>query len=55
MDENCRFSITDFNESHIEQALNLLGVDYETMNPTAAQFWEKYFRRYTLSMVRRID
>lgn len=32
-----------------------LGVDYETMNPTAAGFWEKYFQPYTASVVRRID
>jgi len=32
-----------------------LGVDYETMNPTAAGFWEKYFQPYTASLVRRID
>ncbi len=37
------------------QGCTQLGVDYETMNPTAARFWEKYFQRYTLSMVRRID
>ncbi|MBQ4640748.1 MAG: GNAT family N-acetyltransferase [Clostridia bacterium] len=33
----------------------LLGVDYETMNPTAIGFWEKYFTPYTISLVRRID
>lgn len=32
-----------------------LGVDYESMNPTAAGFWEKYFQPYTASLVRRID
>ena len=32
-----------------------LGVDYDTMNPTAAGFWEKYFQPYTASLVRRID
>ncbi len=32
-----------------------LGVDYETMNPTAAGFWEKYFQPYTASLTRRID
>lgn len=37
------------------QGCTQLGVDYETMNPTAVRFWEKYFRRYTLSMVRWID
>lgn len=32
-----------------------LGVDYETMNPTAVGFWGKYFMPYTASLVRRID
>lgn len=32
-----------------------LGVDYESFNPTAAGFWEKYFAPYTASVVRRID
>lgn len=32
-----------------------LGVDYETINPTALRFWEKYFHSYTYSFVRRID
>lgn len=32
-----------------------LGVDYETINPTAAGFWPKYFTPYTLSLVRRVD
>lgn len=30
-------------------------MDYETMNPTARGFWEKYFTPYTISLVRRID
>lgn len=33
----------------------LLGVDFETMNPTALHFWEKAFDIYTYSHVRRID
>lgn len=33
----------------------LLGVDYESINPTARGFWSKYFREYTNSVVRRID
>ncbi|MBR2718689.1 MAG: GNAT family N-acetyltransferase [Clostridia bacterium] len=37
------------------EGMTWLGVDYETMNPTAAGFWEKYFRPYTASLVRRID
>lgn len=37
------------------EGVEYLGVDYETMNPTAAGFWEKYFTPYTASLVRRID
>lgn len=37
------------------EGVRRLGVDYETMNPTAAGFWEKYFTPYTASLVRRID
>jgi len=32
-----------------------LGVDCETINPTALRFWGKYFDSYTYSFVRRID
>ncbi|MDD3193102.1 MAG: GNAT family N-acetyltransferase [Oscillospiraceae bacterium] len=32
-----------------------LGVDYESFNPTAARFWQKYFTPYTHGVVRRID
>lgn len=32
-----------------------LGVDCESMNPTALGFWSKYFDAYTHSVVRRID
>lgn len=32
-----------------------LGVDCETINPTALRFWGKYFECYTHSLVRRID
>lgn len=32
-----------------------LGVDYESINPTANSFWPKYFKSYTKSVVRRID
>lgn len=38
-----------------EEQVRWLGVDYETMNPTAAGFWEKYFSPYTASLVRRVD
>lgn len=37
------------------EGLRYLGVDYETINPTAASFWTKYFTPYTLSLVRRVD
>jgi GNAT superfamily N-acetyltransferase len=33
----------------------LLGVDFESFNPTASNFWLKYFVEYTHSVVRRID
>lgn len=33
----------------------LLGVDYESINPTAYKFWNKYFIPYTNSVTRRID
>lgn len=32
-----------------------LGVDCETLNPTALRFWRKYFDNYTYSYSRRID
>lgn len=32
-----------------------LGVDFESINPTAWGFWLKYFDAYTHSLVRRID
>lgn len=32
-----------------------LGVDFESINPTAYGFWSKYFRPYTHGVVRRID
>ena len=33
----------------------LLGVDFESFNPTASGFWLKYFSEYTHSVVRRVD
>lgn len=38
-----------------ESGRKYLGVDYETLNPTAQRFWTKYFKSYTYSYVRRID
>ena len=32
-----------------------VGVDCETMNPTALRFWDKYFTPYTYSFARRFD
>ena len=32
-----------------------LGVDCETLNPTALRFWGKHFMPYTYSYTRRID
>lgn len=32
-----------------------LGVDCETLNPTALRFWSKYFDKYTYSYARRLD
>lgn len=37
------------------EGVRYLGVDCETLNPTALRFWSKYFERYTYSFVRRID
>lgn len=38
-----------------EDGYQLLGVDFESFNPTAYGFWLKYFTAYTKSVVRRID
>ena len=37
------------------QGYTRLGVDFESINPTAYGFWLKYFDAYTHSVVRRID
>jgi GNAT superfamily N-acetyltransferase len=39
----------------IEQGIHLCGVDYETINPSAYRFWNRYFTPYTVSVTRRID
>ena len=31
------------------------GVDFESINPVAARFWQHYFTPYTCGVVRRID
>lgn len=38
-----------------EEGVARIGVDFETMNPTALHFWTRYFDRYTTSYARRID
>jgi len=38
-----------------EEGITYLGVDCETLNPTALRFWGKYFMPYTYSFARRID
>ncbi len=37
------------------EGYKLLGVDFESFNPTAYGFWLKYFTAYTNGVVRRID
>lgn len=37
------------------EGYKILGVDFESFNPTANVFWLKYFTTYTNSVVRRID
>jgi GNAT superfamily N-acetyltransferase len=37
------------------EGVRRLGVDFETMNPTALHFWTRHFERYTSSFARRID
>jgi len=37
------------------EGVRRVGVDFETMNPTALHFWTKYFDVYTHSYARRID
>ena len=38
-----------------DEGVKRVGVDFETMSPTALHFWTKYFNRYTTSYARRID
>jgi ribosomal protein S18 acetylase RimI-like enzyme len=38
-----------------KEGMEYLGVDCETLNPTALRFWSKYFEIYTYSYARRID
>ena len=39
----------------IREKYEYLGVDCETLNPTALRFWTKHFKPYTYSYARRID
>ncbi len=39
----------------MENGYPLCGVDYESINPQAKNFWGRYFTPYTYSLVRRID
>lgn len=36
------------------EGYTLLGVDFESINPTAWGFWNKYFKAYTYSLTRRL-
>ncbi len=38
-----------------KEGIEYLGVDCETINPTALRFWGKHFSNYTYSLHRRID
>ncbi|SHJ09885.1 Acetyltransferase (GNAT) family protein [Clostridium cavendishii DSM 21758] len=38
-----------------KDGIKRIGVDCETINPTALRFWGKYFDNYTYSFVRRVD
>jgi len=39
----------------IENEYKLCGVDFESINITGSEFWNKYFTPYTYSLARRID
>mgnify|MGYP000164355539 CR=1 FL=1 len=38
-----------------KDGIKRIGVDCETINPTALRFWGKYFDNYTYSFIRRVD
>lgn len=49
-------SLLDFVESNLlDNQMELVGVDYESINPKANRFWNTHFIPYTYSLVRRID
>lgn len=37
------------------EGYNTIGVDFESINPHAREFWLRFFKPYTTSLVRRID
>ena len=37
------------------EGYTILGVDFESINPSGSGFWLKFFHAYTNSIVRRID
>jgi hypothetical protein len=49
------FILEQIRRTMTTEGISLLGVDCETLNPTARYFWSKYFTNYTCSMHRRID
>jgi len=49
-------NLLNFTVEHLrKEGVTRLGVDYESINPTASGAWGKYFTPYTHSVVRRIE
>ena len=49
-------SLLNFAVEHLrKEGVMRLGVDYESINPTASGAWGKYFTPYTHSVVRRVE
>ena len=49
-------SLLAFTQDRLKaEGVTHLGVDCETLNPTALNFWSKYFEEYTYSFARRFD
>lgn len=49
-------NLLDFTVEYLrKEGITRLGVDYESINPTANGAWSKYFTPYTHSVVRRIE
>ncbi len=48
-------NLLNFTIKKLKEEYKILGVDFESFNPTAYGFWLKYFTAYTNSVVRRID